>query len=145
MIDPDTCFDFVHNGNESDIDCGGFMCWRRCESGEICNTPFDCESGTCIDGTCVSEIYRSLSASGAAPSPDPDIVYVHMPYEDFNRAIAIIILMFVLPCCCIFSYFCYKYRTMEGFEEFDGGRETQKIQLIPKSPSMRRQVIEETI
>ena len=37
------CGDFMMNGEESDIDCGGTFCRQRCAVGQKCRTDFDCE------------------------------------------------------------------------------------------------------
>ncbi len=43
------CVDFVKNGDETDIDCGGSC--APCGIGAFCNGPSDCVSGIC-NGTC---------------------------------------------------------------------------------------------
>lgn len=48
------------DGDESDIDCGGSSA-PACEDGKSCNTNDDCESVSCVSGTCKS------------PSPDDGI------------------------------------------------------------------------
>lgn len=45
-----TCSDGVHNGNESDIDCGGGC--TGCETGEMCGSPGDCASFVCAGLIC---------------------------------------------------------------------------------------------
>ena len=47
-----SCTDNVHNGNETDVDCGG-SCPRRCADGKGCVTNNDCLSARCITGTCL--------------------------------------------------------------------------------------------
>jgi hypothetical protein len=44
------CSDQIHNGSESDIDCGGTC--RPCDVGFSCGSEGDCDSGICIGGTC---------------------------------------------------------------------------------------------
>jgi hypothetical protein len=48
---PATCPDGVHNGTETDVDCGGAMC-PKCATGDTCNVGSDCLSGSCTGGTC---------------------------------------------------------------------------------------------
>ncbi len=48
---PSTCDDFIQNGNETDVDCGGPDC-DPCLSGFSCFFNSDCESGVCVDGIC---------------------------------------------------------------------------------------------
>jgi hypothetical protein len=38
-----TCSDAIHNGNETDVDCGGNKC-NACKEGEECKSNSDCES-----------------------------------------------------------------------------------------------------
>lgn len=50
--EPDpTCTDGMHNGNETDEDCGGDC--GPCEDGDMCKVPADCESKVC-DGVCLA-------------------------------------------------------------------------------------------
>jgi hypothetical protein len=50
---PPTCNDGVHNGDETDVDCGGATC-PGCGVGQGCNVPSDCASGlTCDAGMCL--------------------------------------------------------------------------------------------
>lgn len=44
------CFDRVHDGDESDVDCGGSC--RSCKVGETCTDGADCDSGACDAGQC---------------------------------------------------------------------------------------------
>jgi hypothetical protein len=45
-----TCDDGTHNGDETDVDCGGSC--PPCADGMRCTGPEHCESGTCTDGFC---------------------------------------------------------------------------------------------
>lgn len=45
------CGDGVRNGDEGDMDCGG-SCPIRCQTGQQCNTSFDCASFSCVNGVC---------------------------------------------------------------------------------------------
>ena len=84
-----SCFDFAKDGEETDVDCGGSLCWSRCSIGNACAVNADCESGNCANNICAAENVRSrfLAAhatgsghdhdhdhdpgSGAAPAPGP--------------------------------------------------------------------------
>lgn len=44
------CDDGAHNGNETDMDCGGDC--PGCALGRACETGLDCESGACTDRVC---------------------------------------------------------------------------------------------
>ena len=139
------CFDFIRNGNETDVDCGGH-CWKRCDLGEACRVSLDCQTGLCSEGECVSNIVRALGASGAAPSPKPEASYVHMPYEELNTAILFILLLFVIPCCLVITFLFYRIHQNGGTKiNLESERDPTEIQLIPKSPSIRDQIIEESI
>ncbi len=45
--------DGVANGEETDVDCGGFMC-PTCGLGQTCLLNGDCESGACVDSVCAA-------------------------------------------------------------------------------------------
>jgi hypothetical protein len=48
-----TCSDGIHNGSESDVDCGGTC--PRCATGRSCGSRNDCASARCgTDGTCLA-------------------------------------------------------------------------------------------
>lgn len=46
-----SCTDGQHNGDESDVDCGG-SCTVLCETDQSCNGNGDCESGVCTNTVC---------------------------------------------------------------------------------------------
>jgi hypothetical protein len=46
------CDDGVKNGNETDVDCGGPDCAKRCGTNADCADPTDCQSGVCTGGKC---------------------------------------------------------------------------------------------
>ncbi len=48
-----TCSDGVLNGQETDVDCGGFSC-DPCEGGQTCSISSDCESSVCNGGVCLA-------------------------------------------------------------------------------------------
>ncbi len=66
----DTCEDGVHNGSESDVDCGGSSC-AKCPDGNSCTSPEDCMGGSCNDGHCSSGFAACTFVDG---SSDPVIV-----------------------------------------------------------------------
>lgn len=45
---PGPCENNVKDGAETDVDCGGGFCERRCEDGQLCSVDDDCASGDCI-------------------------------------------------------------------------------------------------
>ena len=45
------CNDGAHDGDETDVDCGGPSCNARCQAGQACSLDSDCASGICA-GTC---------------------------------------------------------------------------------------------
>jgi hypothetical protein len=49
------CYDFVQNGSETDMDCGGIGCpdAKKCADGNHCAVGGDCKSGVCQGGTCL--------------------------------------------------------------------------------------------
>lgn len=54
------CTDGLQNGDESDLDCGGY-CGPSCAMLQSCTTDNDCMGGACLGGTCVAE-WRRLTA-----------------------------------------------------------------------------------
>ncbi|RLB54004.1 MAG: hypothetical protein DRJ42_10325 [Deltaproteobacteria bacterium] len=54
-----TCTDGVHNGGETDVDCGGAGSCPRCADGLDCMDPSDCLTMTCTSGSC-----GTVSATG---------------------------------------------------------------------------------
>jgi hypothetical protein len=48
---PATCSDGIHNGSETDVDCGGPEC-DRCDVGQRCLGAADCETSFCVDNVC---------------------------------------------------------------------------------------------
>lgn len=46
-----SCTDQVHNGSETDVDCGGGTC-TKCGSGLMCQIDDDCRNGSCVSGKC---------------------------------------------------------------------------------------------
>jgi hypothetical protein len=47
------CNDQIHNGDETDIDCGG-PCDARCNIGKSCRVTGDCDEANCVGGTCTA-------------------------------------------------------------------------------------------
>ncbi|HEY0133804.1 MAG TPA: hypothetical protein VGB85_06975 [Nannocystis sp.] len=47
---PPACGDGMHNGDETDLDCGGSC--KPCGPGGRCQTPADCAFGDCLDNFC---------------------------------------------------------------------------------------------
>lgn len=47
-----TCSDGIRNGQETDVDCGGFTC-NPCSGGQTCSISSDCESSVCNGGVCL--------------------------------------------------------------------------------------------
>ncbi len=48
----DRCFDRIHDGSETGIDCGGGCI--ACGADHACSIPDDCQSGTCLSGQCTA-------------------------------------------------------------------------------------------
>ena len=98
-----SCYDFEKNGNETDIDCGGNECWRRCSVGEACTSLSDCEYTQCIHHVCtdITPEFRALKDLASGNNNDTAIVVV--PYDELNRAISIVAFLmsfvaFILGC-----------------------------------------------
>jgi hypothetical protein len=53
MCERASCADDEANGTETDKDCGGPDCVKRCKPGDDCRDDSDCESELCQDGQCV--------------------------------------------------------------------------------------------
>jgi len=51
---PASCHDAAHNGDETDVDCGGIC--PACPDGGVCGGDDDCASMLCADGTCAAPV-----------------------------------------------------------------------------------------
>lgn len=60
---PDTCFNGVKDGTESDLDCGG-SCDPKCGGNQACRVGADCRSGTCNAGVCAADQCSNLRLDG---------------------------------------------------------------------------------
>lgn len=56
-----SCSDFVLDGNESDVDCGGSC--APCGSGRVCFAGADCASGLCSSGRCLDQAVQPVDVS----------------------------------------------------------------------------------
>ncbi len=72
-----SCTDFVQNGSETDIDCGGGAC-PTCGVGRLCSSPTDCASGSCMNNRCVdpnftpvdpADVYHIDGGAGVTVAP----------------------------------------------------------------------------
>ncbi len=63
-----TCSDTVQNGQESDVDCGGFAC-EPCSGGQTCTLSSDCDSSVCNGGTCLPAISSPLPVLNVTLGP----------------------------------------------------------------------------
>jgi len=54
----------VHNGGETDVDCGG-SCASKCELGQACARNDDCASNVCNAGACVDCVHANDCMRGA--------------------------------------------------------------------------------
>ena len=48
-----TCTDGIRNQDETDIDCGGIRCAKRCSINQTCSNSSDCNNATCVNGICL--------------------------------------------------------------------------------------------
>lgn len=70
---PSTCNDGVRNGQETDVDCGGYEC-HGCFAGRNCTQGIDCMSGLCIDeagGMCSEGEHCVCNTPSPSPAPTP--------------------------------------------------------------------------
>lgn len=58
----DRCFDRIHDGSETGIDCGGECV--PCGADQACSVPDDCQSGTCLTGHCTKPSCSDGQLSG---------------------------------------------------------------------------------
>lgn len=68
-----TCRDGMHNGDETDVDCGG-QCGATCIPGATCSMGTDCLSGGCVAGVCNDALAVMASPAcsdydGITPAP----------------------------------------------------------------------------
>ncbi|MBI5535716.1 MAG: hypothetical protein HY898_23495 [Deltaproteobacteria bacterium] len=64
-----TCTDAVHNGSETDIDCGGGSC-PKCADSKACASGADCESGSCVSAKCQAPSCTDNVKNGAETDQD---------------------------------------------------------------------------
>jgi hypothetical protein len=57
-----SCTDYVQNGGETDVDCGGGTC-PKCASGLMCNVDDDCRNGSCASGKCADDFAATGTVS----------------------------------------------------------------------------------
>ncbi|CAN95164.1 MULTISPECIES: hypothetical protein [Sorangium] len=61
------CFDGEKDGLETDIDCGGTLCTKRCEESQSCALDSDCATGTCrTDSSGFLKCQAAASSSASA-------------------------------------------------------------------------------
>lgn len=53
VAQPDSCFNQVKDGLETDFNCGG-SCDAKCAIGRFCNQGKDCQSNNCLNGVCTA-------------------------------------------------------------------------------------------
>jgi len=66
----DTCSDGIQNGDESDVDCGGFC--SPCALDKICRAHSDCASVHCVDLKCLECAPNTNQCSGNKTSTCTD-------------------------------------------------------------------------
>ncbi len=86
-----TCDDGVHNGDETDVDCGGPDC-PPCATGDACAIESDCTTGLCVNGQCTAAAScQQLQTLGAdlpsgdyivdPPGNEGEAIEVHCDFE----------------------------------------------------------------
>jgi hypothetical protein len=66
-----SCTDGEHNGDETDVDCGG-PC-GPCANGASCVAPSDCESGVCTANVCTAPVSTSSCTDGEMNGDESDV------------------------------------------------------------------------
>jgi hypothetical protein len=64
-----TCSDSMHNGDETDVDCGG-SCGATCDKGETCSASIDCLSNYCQGNVCLSPSCEDTVRNGGETDVD---------------------------------------------------------------------------
>jgi hypothetical protein len=68
-----TCTDGVHNGTETDVDCGGPACdasGHLCSVGQHCGAGVDCTTGVCLGGVCAMATCMDGTRNGTETDVD---------------------------------------------------------------------------
>jgi hypothetical protein len=65
-----TCSDGIQNGDESDVDCGGFC--SPCPLNKVCRAHSDCASVHCVNTQCLECAPNTNQCSGNKPSTCTD-------------------------------------------------------------------------
>ena len=66
-----SCSDGIKNGDQTDIDCGGAC--KPCKRGLMCRSGEDCESGLCINQTCVTNAPPNTCTNEEMDGTETDI------------------------------------------------------------------------
>jgi hypothetical protein len=78
-----TCTDFIKNGTETDVDCGGMYC-PACGVGRFCAINTDCASQSCVSGHCTlptftppptADVYLIQTGAGIVITPGTQAGY----------------------------------------------------------------------
>jgi hypothetical protein len=61
-----TCMDGIKNQDETDVDCGGMTCAKKCDNGKMCMMNSDCASDLCVGNFCVPSGVGGAGGGGGA-------------------------------------------------------------------------------
>ena len=100
-----SCFDFIQNNDETDVDCGGTHCWQRCAPGDACDDDTDCMTSLCEQMRCQYGERTLYVGSGPAPP---------VPEESVN-VLTVFVMVLILVAACIIINGCVKF--LYGYEE----------------------------
>lgn len=77
-----TCMDMVHNGGETDVDCGGGMC-PPCDVGQMCLVATDCTTAKCGPpaGVCQYRLVISEVRSRGPAGATDELVEIYNPTD----------------------------------------------------------------
>ncbi len=64
-----TCTDYLKNGDETDVDCGGGTC-PKCSDGKVCAVSADCQSGVCSGNICRTPMCNDFVKNGTETDVD---------------------------------------------------------------------------
>ena len=69
LVFPEGCMNGSHDGNETDVDCGGDAC-KKCDAGQMCLHGSDCTSTICDNNVCAGPSCTDRLLNGSETDMD---------------------------------------------------------------------------
>ncbi|MBN2422097.1 hypothetical protein JXB41_02630 [Candidatus Woesearchaeota archaeon] len=151
-----TCFDYLLNQDESDIDCGGLIC-EHCDLNKKCRVDTDCKSGfchpfekickipTCDDGI-QNQGETGIDCGGPCPPcegirpilerPGQIIEFIIRGCGPFPWIFVLISSLVLVVCYLLGKLYIRQYKKTRKFERLDRLQQLQKIYSLERNLHM---------